>query len=104
MKIVDIYSILSIRESHTRCNMPNKYYLECTENKKLYLCNGDINKQNSIYSVELMEFGYNALITEIKDKVNMIEKWKLSDLQKAINDIADLGLTSYLNNNPRICK
>ena len=104
MKIVDIYNILSIRKSHTKCKMPDKYYLKCENDKKLYLCYGDIDRENSIYSIELMEFGYNTLVAEIKDKVNMIEKWKLSDLQKSIDCIAELGLTSYPNNSPRICQ
>lgn len=35
MKTVDIYSILSLRESHTRCKLPDEYYLECTTEKKI---------------------------------------------------------------------
>ena len=106
MKIVDIYSILSIRESHTRCKMPDKYYLECNTDKKLYLCYGDINEQNNIYGIELQEFGYKALISEIKNVVTIIEKWRLSDLQKSIDTIAELGLTSLpnKNNKPRLCR
>lgn len=104
MKTVDIYNILSIRELHTKCKMPDKYYLKCVEDKKLYLCYGDIERENSIYSIELIEFKYKALIAEIKNKVNMIEKWKLLDLQKSIDYITELGLTSYPNNNPRICQ
>ena len=46
--------------------MPDRYYLACTEDKKLYLCYGDINERNSTYSVELNEFGYDALISEIR--------------------------------------
>lgn len=104
MKTVDIYSILSLRESHTRCKLPDEYYLECTTEKKLYLCYGDINKNNSRYSIELREQGYSKLISEIKNGVNLIEEWNLEDIQKAIDVIAELGLTSYPNNNPRLCK
>lgn len=104
MKIVDIYSILSIRESSTRCKLPNEYYLECTTERKLYLCYGDIDKQNSIYSIKLQEFGYDKLITEIKKTVEIIEKWRLSDIQKRIDTLAELGLSSLPNNNPRLCR
>lgn len=104
MRIVDIYSILSIRESHTRCKLPYEYYLECTTERKLYLCYGDIDKQYSIYSVELLEFGYDKLVTEIKKTVEIIEKWRLSDIQKRIATLAELGLSSHPNNSPRLCR
>lgn len=104
MKIVDIYSILSIRESYTRCKLPDEYYLECTTERKLYLCYGNIDKQNSIYSIELLEFGYGRLVTEIKKDIEIIEKWRLSDIQKSIDTLAELGLSSLTNNNPRLCQ
>ena len=84
--------------------MPDRYYLACTEDKKLYLCYGDINERNSTYGVELNEFGYDALISEIKKTVGTIEKWHLDNLQGAIDCIAELGLTSYPNNSPRLCR
>ena len=62
-----------------------------------------ITAYNSAFE-ELREQGYSKLISEIKNGVNLIEEWNLEDIQKAIDVIAELGLTSYPNNNPRLCK
>ena len=44
------------------------------------------------YSVELIGSGYGVLVTEIKKKVELIEEWRLYEIQKSIDTLAECGL------------
>lgn len=87
MKRTDIHTIITEKKDGARCHLLSDYYLKC-ENKKLYLCLGRIERQDSLCTLEIHSSEYDDIISEIKEKISLTEEQRLEKMMKTIDKTA----------------